>query len=79
MYTGLDGYHRRQIYSVHDCNHNIMRNSVIIWCNNVQNAERRVIVQCARILKIPTLCSLSSTLCPPIAFKDLPERTRCSQ
>ena len=35
-----------------------------------------VIVQCARrILKIPTLCSLSSTLCPPIAFKDLPRRS----
>ena len=45
MYTGLDGYHRRQIYSVHDCNHNIMRNSVIIWCNI--GAKRRASRHCA--------------------------------
>jgi len=38
--------------------------------------ERKFIVQCARIPKILTLCSLSNTLHPPMAFIDYREVRR---
>ena len=54
--------------------HLAVKNTNYAHCRENSNAERH----CAMCedSKNTTLCSLSSTLCPPIAFKDLPRRSR---